>query len=98
MNHYVPVYYSCWAGSSVGIYSWYYDGYTVTGTVTVNSCVLDGMGAGPGDYQRVIDHEMGHAQGYGHSGDPYSAMHPTVTINGSRRRYCTIRHLGEPWK
>ncbi len=90
---YVPVVYSCWAGSEVGTYSWYFDGYTTTGTITINQCLLDSMGAGPNDYQAVIDHEMGHAMGYGHSSDPYSSMYPTTTITGSRKRFVTIRKI-----
>lgn len=90
---YVPVVYSCWAGNEVGLYSWYFDGYTVTGTIYINSCLLDSMGAGPGDYQAVIDHEMGHALGYGHSHDPYSAMYPVVAITGGRRKFSTIRKI-----
>lgn len=90
---YVPVIYSCWAGSEVGLYSWYFDGYTTTGTITINQCLLDSMGAGPADYQAVIDHEMGHAVGYGHSGDPYGAMYPVATITGGRRRFVTIRKI-----
>ncbi|WP_119068663.1 hypothetical protein [Rubrobacter indicoceani] len=93
---YVPVYYSCWSGGSVGVYEWYYDGYSVTGSVSVNSCLLDSLGAGPNDYQRVIDHEMGHAYGYGHSGDPYSTMYPATTIYGSRRRYVSVRRFSRP--
>lgn len=90
---YVPVIYSCWAGPEVGLYSWYFDGYTTTGAITINSCLLDSMGAGPADYQAVIDHEMGHALGYGHSHDPYSAMYPTVAITGGRRKFVTIRKI-----
>lgn len=90
---YVPVVYSCWAGSEVGLYNWYFDGYTTTGTITINQCLLDSMGAGPADYQAVIDHEMGHALGYGHSHDPYSTMYPVTTITGGRKRYVTIRKI-----
>lgn len=90
---YVPVVYSCWAGSEVGLYTWYFDGYTTTGTITINQCLLDSMGAGPNDYQAVIDHEMGHAMGYGHSSDPYSSMYPTTSITGSRKRFVTIRKI-----
>jgi hypothetical protein len=90
---YVPVVYSCWAGNTVGLYSWYFDGYTTTGTITINQCLLDSMGAGPADYQAVIDHEMGHAMGYGHSSDPYSTMYPVSTITGSRKRFVTIRRF-----
>lgn len=90
---YVPVYYSCWAGSEVGLYNWHFDGYTTTGTITVNQCLMESMGAGPTDYQNVINHEMGHAQGYGHSHDPYSNMYPTTTMTGSRKRFVTIRKI-----
>jgi hypothetical protein len=95
---YVPIIYSCWAGNEVGLYSWYFDGYTTTGTITINSCLLDSMGAGPADYQAVIDHEMGHALGYGHSYDPYSTMYPTTTITGGRKRFVTIRKIRRPPK
>ncbi len=90
---YVPVVYSCWAGSEVGLYTWYFDGYTTTGTITINQCLLDSMGAGPADYQAVIDHEMGHAAGYGHGSDPYGSMYPTTTITGGRKRFVTIRKI-----
>ncbi len=56
------------------------------------------MGAGPADYQAVIDHEMGHALGYGHSYDPYSTMYPTTTITGGRKRFVTIRKIRRPPK
>ncbi len=42
---YVPVYYSCWAGSEVGLYNWYYDGYTTSGSITINQCLLDSLWA-----------------------------------------------------
>lgn len=80
---YVPVVYSCWSGGEVGLYTAYFDGYTTTGTITINQCLLDSMGAGPNDYQNVIDHEMGHSYGYGHSADPYSIMYPATQITGT---------------
>lgn len=90
---YVPVYYSCWAGGEVGLYTWTSDGYTTSGTITINQCLLDSKGAGPTDYQNVIAHEMGHSQGLGHSSDPYSTMYPTTPITGSRRTYVTSKKV-----
>ncbi len=80
---YVPVYSTCFAGSQVGYYSWYSDGYTVSGAIYVNDCYLQSLGAGPNDRARVIEHEMGHAQGLPHSSDPSSVMYPVYTITGT---------------
>ncbi len=77
---YVPTYYSCFAGGGVGYYSWYNDGYTTYGEVTVDSCLMDSLGAGPADYDRVLAHEQGHAAGLGHSSDPNDIMYPYHTF------------------
>ena len=77
---YVPTYYSCFAGGGVGYYSWYNDGYTTYGEITVDSCLMDSLGAGPADYDRVLAHEQGHAAGFGHSSDPNSIMYPYHTF------------------
>lgn len=80
---YVPVYSSCSTDNWLGYYSWYYDGYAVYGTIYINDCALAWYGAGSGDRQRVVSHEMGHAWGYGHSLDPYNVMYPVHAITGT---------------
>lgn len=40
------------------------------------------MAAGPEDRARVLEHELEHAQGYGHSDDPYDVMYPQMLITG----------------
>ncbi|MGI9049787.1 MAG: matrixin family metalloprotease [Rubrobacteraceae bacterium] len=80
---YVPVYSTCFAGSEVGYYNWYSDGYTVSGTIYINDCYLQSLGAGPNDRVRVVEHEMGHAQGLPHSSDPNSVMYPVYVITGT---------------
>lgn len=80
---YVPVYSTCYAGNQLGYYSWYFDGYTTYGTVYVNDCALQALGAGAYDRQRVIEHEMGHARGLLHSPNPYDVMYPTSEITGT---------------
>jgi hypothetical protein len=80
---YVPVYSGCWAGSQVGLYNWYFDGYAVYGTITINDCALQAMGAGPNDRARVLAHEQGHAMGLPHSWDPASYMYEYLIITGT---------------
>lgn len=80
---YVPVYSTCDASSQVGYYTWYSDGYTVQGTIYINDCALQRLGAGPNDRQRVLQHEWGHAAGLPHSSDPSSYMYPYTTITGT---------------
>ena len=78
----VPVVSSCWAGNSVGLYKWYSNGYTTQGTILINECALDRLGAGPNDRQQVIAHERGHANGLHHSSNPSSVMYPVIMITG----------------
>lgn len=78
----VPVVSSCWAGNSVGLYKWYFNGHTTQGTIIINDCALDRLGAGPNDRQNVIAHEQGHARGLHHSSNPSSAMYPVIMITG----------------
>lgn len=80
---YVPVYSTCYAGYEVGSYSWYSDGYTVSGTIYVNDCALQSLGAGPNDRARVIAHEQGHAAGLPHSYDPNDIMYPVTSMTGT---------------
>ncbi len=79
----VPVYSACYPGVELGYYSWYYDGYAVYGTVYVNDCALDRLGAGPHDRRMVVAHEMGHARGLPHSPDPESYMYWYYDITGT---------------
>lgn len=79
---YVPVTYSCFGGGSVGTYSWLSVGGQTYGRVTVNQCLLEGLGAGPRDYARVIAHEMGHSKGLLHSSYVSSIMSPVMSIFG----------------
>ena len=78
-----PVYSVCYPGDEVGAYNWSYDEYgNFSDFIEMNECALDRMGAGPMDRQRVMDHEMGHAAGNGHSGDSHDTMYPYMVMWG----------------
>lgn len=83
---YVSVYYACFAGPSSGYYDWYSDGYAVYGSITIDSCLMDSLGAGPFDYERVLSHEFGHAAGYGTATIPTTSCTPTNSSRGRRSR------------
>ena len=78
-----PVYSTCYPGDEVGHYEWYVDGQgNFTESVGINECALDSMGAGLEDRAQVLEHELEHAQGYGHSDDPYDVMYPVILMTG----------------
>ncbi len=78
-----PVYSVCYPGDEVGAYNWAYDEYgNFTDFIEMNECALDSMGAGPEDRARVLEHELEHAQGYGHSDEPYDVMYPVMLMTG----------------
>jgi len=80
---YVPVYSACYPGVELGYYDAYYDGYAVYGTIYINDCALQRLGAGPYDREQIIAHEMGHARGLPHSPDPNSYMYWWYDITGT---------------
>lgn len=72
-----------YSSEQLGTYSWYNDGYATYGTIAIDDCALDAIGAGPEDRERVLAHERGHADGLLHSDDPNDLMYPVVLIEGS---------------
>nr|MDP9476809.1 matrixin family metalloprotease [Actinomycetota bacterium] len=80
---YVPIYSGCLPNNVGAFYAPYYDGYTVQGIIVVNACYLERVGAGPMDLRRLLAHEMGHARGLLHSGDPSDIMYPVVPLTGT---------------
>ncbi len=79
-----PVYSVCYPGDEVGAYNWAYDEYgNFTDFIEMNECALESLGAGPTDYARVLDHELGHAQGLYHSDYAYDTMHPYMVMWGT---------------
>jgi hypothetical protein len=55
---------------------------TTTARATSRTASADSMAAGPEDRARVLEHELEHAEGYGHSEDPYDVMYPQMLITG----------------
>ncbi len=80
---YVPIYSGCLPNNVGAFYAPYYDGYTVQGSIVVNACYLERVGAGPMDLRRLLAHEMGHARGLLHSPDPSDIMYPVVPLTGT---------------
>ena len=78
-----PIYSVCYPGDEVGYYEWYDDGQgNFTDHIGINECALERLGAGPMDRQRVLDHELGHANGYGHSDYEGDLMAPYMVMWG----------------
>lgn len=72
-----------YSSENLGTYNWYNDGFATYGTISVDDCALDAMGAGSQDRERVMEHERGHANGLPHSENPNDIMYPIVSILGS---------------
>ena len=72
-----------YASEQLAVYNWYNDGFATQGTISIDDCALDAMGAGPEDRERVLAHERGHANGLLHSDNPDDLMYPVVPITGS---------------
>jgi len=80
---YVPIYSGCLPYNVGAFYAPYYDGYTIQGSIVVNACYLERVGAGPMDLRPLLAHERGHAGGLLHSSDPSSIMYPEVSLTGT---------------
>lgn len=72
-----------YSSEQLAYYSWTNDGYATYGTIAIDDCALDAMGAGPQDRERVLAHERGHANGLLHSDNPGDLMYPVVPITGT---------------
>ncbi|MCA1718728.1 MAG: matrixin family metalloprotease [Actinobacteria bacterium] len=79
-----PIYNTCYElGGSVGYYEWAVDEHgNFTDAIYLDNCALDDLGAGPSDYEQVLEHEQGHAQGLSHSSAPSDTMYPEMLITG----------------
>ena len=80
---YVPLYHDCLDNDLGALYVPYYDGYSIIGSIVINDCAIERFGVGPNDLQRMIAHEMGHAQGLLHSDDPNNIMYPYLPVTGT---------------
>jgi hypothetical protein len=79
-----PTYSTCYGlGDDIGSYEWAVDEQgNFTDAIYVDECALEDLGAGPMDYERVLEHEMGHASGLPHSSDASNLMYPVLLIEG----------------
>jgi hypothetical protein len=80
---YVPLYHDCLDNDLGALYVPYYDGTSIIGSIVINDCAIERFGVGPTDLQRLIEHEMGHAQGLLHSDDPNDIMYPYLPVTGT---------------
>jgi Matrixin len=80
---YVPIYRDCLPNDLGAVYVPYYDGTSIIGSIVVNECAIERLGVGPNDLERLIEHEMGHAQGLLHSDDPNDIMYPYLPVTGT---------------
>ncbi len=80
-----PVYSTCYGlGGDVGSYEWAVDEQgNQTDAIYIDECALDDLGAGPADYEKVLEHESGHAAGLPHSLDTSDTMYPVLWIEGT---------------
>ncbi len=80
----VPLYQFCFPGDLGAFYApSTYDGVTVEGSIVVNTCALERLGAGPNDIAVLLEHEMGHARGLLHTDDPNDIMYPYLPLTGT---------------
>lgn len=80
-----PIYSTCnGLGGDVGFYEWAVDEYgNYTDAIYIDECALTDLGAGSTDYERVLEHESGHAAGLPHSSDTSDTMYPVMVIEGT---------------
>ncbi len=80
-----PVYGTCHGlDGYVGSYEWAVDEYgNYTDAIYIDECALEDLGAGPYDYDRVLEHELGHADGLDHSSDSFDTMYPVIMMEGT---------------
>ena len=80
-----PIYNTCYGlGGNVGYYEWAVDEQgNHTDAIYIDECALQDLGAGPMDYEKVLEHESGHAAGLTHSSYTSDAMYPVLWIEGT---------------